>query len=162
MVEAMALVMPRHPDLHVLFIGDGDLREELQAQVKNLNLDQHIHFLGNRHDVPQLLAASDFFVLPSLREGLSMALLEAMATGLPIVATEISGAVQAIIPNETGILVPPGDARQLAKAIEQLITDPIQAKAMGKAAKQRVETEFSARKQAEEHLALYRHLLNRP
>lgn len=160
LIDAMASIVPRYPDLHVLFIGDGDLREELQAQVKRLNLGDHIHFLGNRCDVPQLLAASDLFVLPSLWEGLSVALLEAMATGLPIVATEVSGTVQAMMPNETGILVPPGDSQRLAGAIEQLVSDRIRAQAMGAAARRRVEADFSAKKQADEHLALYRRLLD--
>jgi glycosyltransferase involved in cell wall biosynthesis len=124
-----------------------------------LNLGEHIHFLGNRHDVPDLLAASDIFVLPSLWEGLSMALLEAMASGLPIVASEVSGTVQVVIPNETGLLVPPGDVQKLTEAIKQLLSDPTRAQAMGAAAKQRVEAEFSAQKQADEHLTLYRRLL---
>jgi len=161
LIDAMASIVPRHLDLHVLFVGDGDLREELQVQVKRLNLGDHIHFLGNRSDVPELLAASDFFVLPSLQEGLSMALLEAMATGLPIVASEVSGTVQVMIPNQTGILVPPGDTRRLAQAIERLLSDAVQAQAMGAAARRRVETDFSARKQAGEHLALYRRLLDK-
>jgi len=161
MVEAMASIIPRYPDLHALFIGDGDLREELQAQVKRSNLGDHIHFLGNRSDVPELLAASDLFVLPSLWEGLPKALLEAMATGLPIVASEVSGTVQAMIPNQTGILVPPGDTRRLAQAIERLLSDAVQAQAMGAAARRRVETNFSARKQAGEYLALYRRLLDK-
>jgi glycosyltransferase involved in cell wall biosynthesis len=160
MIEAMASLVPQYPDLQVLFIGDGELREELQAQVANLSLDEHIHFLGNRHDVPDLLAASDIFALPSLWEGLSMALLEAMASGLPIVASEVSGTVQAIIPNETGLLVPPGDVQKLTEAIRQLLSDPTHAQAMGAAARRRVEAEFSAQKQAEEHLALYHRLLN--
>ena len=161
LIDAMASIVPRHLDLHVLFVGDGDLREELQVQVKRLNLGDHIHFLGNRSDVPELLAASDFFVLPSLQEGLSMALLEAMATGLPIVASEVSGTVQVMIPNQTGILVPPGDTRRLAQAIERLLSDAVQAQAMGAAARRRVETNFSARKQAGEYLALYRRLLDK-
>jgi len=160
LIDAVASIVPRCPDLHVLFIGDGDLREELQGQVQRLNLGDHIHFLGNRHDIPELLGVSDFFVLPSLWEGLPMALLEAMAAGLPIVATEVSGTVQVMIPNETGILVPPGDAQQLAQAVEQLISDLPRARAMGSAAKQRVEAEFSAKRQANEHLMLYHRLLN--
>lgn len=159
MIEAMTSLVPRYPDLHLLLVGDGELREELQAQVARLDLEC-IHFLGNRHDVPDLLAASDIFVLPSLWEGLSMALLEAMASGLPIVASEVSGTVQAIIPNETGILVPPGDVQRLTDAIEQLLSDPVRAQAMGSAARRRVEAEFSAQKQADEHLALYHRLLD--
>ncbi|MDY6876433.1 MAG: glycosyltransferase [Chloroflexota bacterium] len=161
LIEAMTSIVPRYPELHVLFIGDGDLRGELQAQVKRLGMGDRIHFLGNRSDVPELLAASDFFVLPSLWEGLPMALLEAMATGLPIVATEVSGTVQVMIPNETGILVPPGDAQHLAEAIEHIISDATLAQAMGAAARRRVKAEFSAQKQADEHLALYRRLLSR-
>ncbi len=160
MVEAMTSIAPQHPDVHALFIGDGPLKRELQAQVEKVSLDTHIHFLGNRSDVPELLAASDFFALPSLWEGLSMALLEAMTTGLPIVASEVSGTVGAITPNETGLLVPPGDSQQLAEAIEQLLTNPKQAQAMGAAARRLVEIEFSAQKQADEHLALYYRLLN--
>jgi glycosyltransferase involved in cell wall biosynthesis len=109
--------------------------------------------------VSELLIASDVFVLPSFWEGLSMALLEAMAAGLPIVASEVSGTVQVVAPNETGILVPPGDAQRLARAIDQVLADPTQAQAMGAAARRRIEEEFSARKQADEYLSLYRRLL---
>jgi glycosyltransferase involved in cell wall biosynthesis len=160
MIETMAAIVPQYPDLHLLLIGDGELREELQEQTERLNLCRHVHFIGNRHDVPDLLAASDIFVLPSLWEGLSMALLEAMASRLPIVASEVSGTIQAIIPNETGLLVPPGDVRKLKKAIRQMLSDPALAKAMGTAAKLRVDAEFSAHKQVSEHLALYHRLLN--
>ena len=130
-----------------------------QAQATALHVDSHIHFLGRRRDVPELLASSDLFVLPSLWEGLSMALLEAMATGLPIVASEVSGTVQVMIPGETGYLVPSGDVQGLFKAVEQLLSDPARAQAMGAAARRRVEATFSAQKQADEHLALYRRLL---
>jgi len=160
LVEAMATVAPQYPDVHVLFVGDGHLKEELQAQVENLNLGQQIHFLGNRHDVPDLLAASELFVLPSLWEGLSMALLEAMAAGKPIVATAVSGTTQVMIPGETGLVVSPGESQALAEAIIQLLADPAQAQMMGQAAKQRVTVNFGAQKQADEHLALYRRLLD--
>ncbi len=159
MIEAMASIVSRYPSAHVLFIGDGNLREQLQAQAAALNIESNVHFLGNRSDVPELLAASDIFVLPSLWEGLSMALLEGMASGLPVVASEVSGTVQVMISGETGYLVPPGNVQELAKAIERLLSNPAQAQAMGMAARQRVETTFSAQKQADEHLALYRRLL---
>jgi glycosyltransferase involved in cell wall biosynthesis len=159
LVEAMATVAPQYPDVHVLFIGEGHLREELQAQVEEQSLGQQIHFLGNRNDVPALLAASELFVLPSLWEGLSMALLEAMAAGKPVVATAVSGTTQVMIPGETGLVIPPHDSRALAGAITQLLSNPAQAQAMGRAAKQHVNMNFSAQKQADEHLALYRRLL---
>ncbi len=158
LIEALASIVPQHPDVHVLFIGDGPLRGELQLQVRRLDLDDHIHFLGNRQDVPELLAASDLFILPSLWEGLSMALLEAMATGLPIIASGVSGTTQVMVPGVTGLLVPPGDASELTGAITQLLSDHERAQAMGFAAKRRVEAQFSASKQAQEHVALYRQL----
>ena len=159
LVEAMTSIVPQHPNAHVLFIGDGDLRADLEQQVKAANLEDHIHFLGSRSDVADLLLASDFFILPSLWEGLPMALLEAMSAGLPIVASEVSGTIQAMIPNETGLLVPPGDSQQLAQAILRLLDNPQEAQTMGRAAKARVEANFSAHKQAEEHLVLYERLL---
>ena len=105
--------------------------------------------------MPALLAASDYFVLPSLWEGLPMALIEAMASGLPIVATDVSGTRQVMVPGETGVVVPPGDAQQLAAAIHYLLSNPPCAQAMGVAAQRRIE-DFSAKKQAQEHIALYR------
>jgi glycosyltransferase involved in cell wall biosynthesis len=154
LIDAAASLIPEFPDLHILFIGDGELREQLQAQVRALELEQHIHFLGSRHDVPDLLAASDYFVLPSLWEGLPMALIEAMASGLPIVATEVSGTRQVMIPGETGLVVLAGDTQQLKQAIHCLLVNPMRAQAMGAAARRHVEA-FSARKQAEEHVVLY-------
>ena len=160
LIEAMSTLVPRYPDLHALLIGDGELKADLRLGVSELGLDRHVHFLGSRHDIPQLLAASDLFVLPSLWEGLSMALLEAMATGLPIVASAVSGTVQAIKPNEGGLLVPPGDVQALASAIDQLLSAPERARSMGAVARQRVEAEFSASRQAREHMAAYHRALD--
>ncbi len=156
LVEAAAGVIPQAPNFHLLFVGDGELREELQTQTRRLGLEKHIHFLGLRSDVPALLAASDYFVLPSLWEGLSMALVEAMASGLPIIATAVSGTTQVMIPGETGLLVPPGDVDGLKQAILRLLADPARARAMGAAARQHVAAQFGAEKQAADHIALYR------
>ena len=161
LIQAMATIAPQCPDVHVLLVGDGELREALQAQVDELGLGERIHFLGSRLDVPRLLLASDLFVLPSLWEGLPMALLEAMASGKPCIATAVSGAKLVMIANETGLLVPPGDAQKLAQAILELLSDPARAERMGIAARQRVVQEFSAQKQAGEHLALYHRLLTK-
>jgi glycosyltransferase involved in cell wall biosynthesis len=159
LIDAATSVVSAHPDVHFLFIGDGKLRDELQSQVQQAGLLQTIHFLGIRDDVPDLLAAVDLFVLPSLWEGLSVALLEAMAAEKPIVATAVSGTIQALTHNETGLVVAPRDSRALANAIIQLLSDPAQAQAMGRAAKRHVEMNFSAQKQAQEHIALYHCLL---
>jgi len=159
LIDAATTILSAHPDTYFLFIGDGELKDELQSQVQKAGLSRHVHFLGNRDDVPDLLAAVDLFVLPSLWEGLSIALLEAMAAGKPIVATAVSGTIQVMISGQTGLVVPLGDSGALADAIIQLLSAPAQAQAMGQAAKQHVKVNFSAQKQANEHLALYRHLL---
>jgi glycosyltransferase involved in cell wall biosynthesis len=158
-IEAVASIVASYPDLHVLFVGDGEMRAELKEEAAALNLKGHTHFLGYRQDVPELLAASDIFVLPSLWEGLSMALLEAMASGLPIVSSAVSGSVQVLRHGETGVLVPPGDAAALAEAIRQLLTDPERAQLMGRAARQQAEALFSSDSTAQAYISLYREAL---
>ena len=110
LVDAAAKVLPAWPDAHVLLVGDGALRSSIAAQVAAAGLDGRVHLLGNRRDVAAILAASDGFVLPSRWEGFSVALAEAMASGLPVVATAVSGTTQVMRDGETGWLVPPGDA----------------------------------------------------
>jgi glycosyltransferase involved in cell wall biosynthesis len=159
LIEAARSVVAAWPDAHFLFIGDGELRDALRQQAEAAGLAHHIHFLGVRKDIPALLAAADLFVLPSLWEGLSLALLEAMAAARPIVATAVSGTTQAMIPAQTGLVVPPRDSRALAEAIMQLLSDAARAQAMGQAARQHVAMYYSAQKQARDYAALYRHLL---
>lgn len=156
LVEAGKEILSKRQNLHFLFIGDGPLLQELNRQAAESGLTERIHFLGNRDDVPDLLAASDLFVLPSLWEGLPMALIEAMASGMPIVATRVSGTQKAIIHEESGLLVPPGDPGELAGAIEVLLSRPERASAMGRAARLRAEKCFSAQAQAASHIALFR------
>jgi glycosyltransferase involved in cell wall biosynthesis len=155
LLEAAAPLIARRNHLHILFAGDGPLRNSLQQQVQQLGLGSHIHFLGNRKDIPDLLAASDYFVLPSLWEGLPMALIEAMASGIPVLATCVSGSQQVVASGETGVLVPPGDVEQLRQAMAEMIANPERAKQMGQAGSAHVEARFGAGKQADEHLALY-------
>jgi glycosyltransferase involved in cell wall biosynthesis len=155
LIEAAPAILERFPDLHIILLGEGLLRKEVEGQVRIAGLDEQIHFLGSRSDVPDLLAASDYFVLPSLWEGLPMALIEAMASGLPIVATDVSGTNQVMVHEETGLLVPPADSQQLSQALIRLISNPDQAKSMGAAARRRIIMDYSAQKQAQEHLDLF-------
>jgi glycosyltransferase involved in cell wall biosynthesis len=155
LVEAGAPLIAQNNHLHIMFAGDGPLRASLQQQVQQLGLEKHIHFLGSRMDIPDLLAASDYFVLPSLWEGLPMALIEAMASRLPVLATCVSGSQQVVVAGETGWLVPPGDVDQLRQAMAEMIANPERAKKMGLAGSARAEALFGAGKQADEHLALY-------
>jgi glycosyltransferase involved in cell wall biosynthesis len=105
LLNALPAVIANFPKVHVLLIGDGEQRDSLLAQVRDLHIEHHVHFLGFRQDIPDLLAASNCFVLPSLWEGLPMALIEAMASGLPVIATKVSGSKQVVIDAESGLLV---------------------------------------------------------
>lgn len=159
LIDAMSIVCEKFPGLHLLFIGDGELRNELKEQVYSLNLEKQIHFLGIRKDVPGLLSASDYFVLPSLWEGLPMALLEAMASGLPVIATDVSGTREVVVNEKSGILVEPGNVSQLADAMILFLSDPDKAKTMGNFGYRRVVEHFSVEKQTRDHIALYHRCL---
>jgi glycosyltransferase involved in cell wall biosynthesis len=153
LLEALTSTRLRSDDA-VLFVGDGPERESLEQLATQWDLAA-VRFLGNRPDVPQLLAASDLFVLPSLWEGLPMALLEGMATGLPVIATDVAGSRQVVVPRESGLLVPPGDPYALASAMTHLLDDDAERVRLGRAARERVEAEFSAARQAKRHAEAY-------
>jgi glycosyltransferase involved in cell wall biosynthesis len=155
LIEAAATLKRKYPEFHLLFVGDGELKIDLEKSVAELNLDENIHFLGSRSDVPLILAASDMFILPSLWEGLPMALIEAMASGLPVIATKVSGTSEVMVDGKTGILVEPGNSSELASAIEKILVDPDKIRAMGTFSQRRVEDLFSAKKQAAEYIELF-------
>jgi glycosyltransferase involved in cell wall biosynthesis len=159
-----ALAAFEDPHAVVLVAGEGDLRPELEARIAARGLGDRLRLLGIRHDIPELLAAADAFVLPSLWEGLPMALLEAMASGLPVLATEVSGTREVVEPGVSGLLVPPGDVDRLAAGLRELLRiarTPEATRAMGRAARQRVVERYGVRAQAAAHAALYRSILER-
>jgi glycosyltransferase involved in cell wall biosynthesis len=156
LVGAAAVLLPRFPTLHILLVGDGELADQVRTQVRAAGLSDHIHFLGSRRDVPELLSASDSFVLPSLWEGLPVALTEAMASGLPVVATEVSGTSQMVIDGESGLLVPPGDEEALAEAMHRLLSDPALASEIARSGRERIAASYGAKAQAEQLAALFR------
>ena len=134
-------------NLLMLIVGDGAQRSELERQAQALSLDDRmVRFLGARSDVDQLLRAADFFVLPSDTEGLPLSVLEAMAHGLPIVASRVGGIPELIEHDEHGLLVPPGDPPALAEAIRTLSADPLLGRRLGDAARARASGEFSLSK----------------
>jgi glycosyltransferase involved in cell wall biosynthesis len=161
LLDALPEVLKKHTHFKVLLIGDGELRAGLQVHAMTLRLEKNVLFLGSRGDVPALLAASDLFILPSLWEGLPMALIEAMATGLPSIATTVSGTNQVMNHGETGLLVAPGDSRELTGAMLELLSNPECMREMGRAARRRVEVHFGAQRQAQEHLDLFSSELGR-
>ena len=156
LLDALHGVHEQFPQLRTVLVGEGELRGELEAQVQRERLGGQVVFLGDRADIPALLAASDVFVLPSLWEGLPMALLEAMASGLPVIASAVSGTRQVVEPGRSGVLVPPGDPDALSQAITRVLGDPAFAARLGAAARVRVEDCYSARAQAQRHVQLYR------
>jgi len=155
LVEAMPEVLRTHPNVHFVFAGEHDQAEPLIAQIKTLGLGSHIHLLGFRSDVHHLLAASDFFALPSLVEGFSLALVEALAAGLPTVATNVGGASEVIQSGQGGILVPPADSAALAAALKHLLSlNEAEIQRQRQAARQAAQP-FSTQAMAEKTLRVY-------
>jgi glycosyltransferase involved in cell wall biosynthesis len=155
LLEAAARLVPEFPHLRVLLVGDGELRDELQRFAAREGIQENVHFLGTRADVPEILSASDSFVLPSLWEGLPMALMEAMASGLPVIATDVSGTREVMLSGETGALIPPGDVQALVEAMMSILEDPGSWRAMGAAGRKRVEEQYSVQKQARDYVTLF-------
>jgi glycosyltransferase involved in cell wall biosynthesis len=131
-------------DALFVLAGDGPDRGALEAQAKKLGIEDRVCFLGQRQDIPQLLAACDLFVLPSLFEGLPLSVLEAMAAGKPVIATDIGGTNEAVVHRETGLLVPPGNPVELAAAIRDLLTNRSLAACLAEAGRRRVQQKFSS------------------
>jgi len=143
LIKAMQIVVKHYPDTILLVIGDGALRDELKAFARESNLLNNIYFLGTRQDIPQLLAIMDIFVLCSISEGLPMTLLEAMAAGKPIIATNVGGIPEIIEHGINGVLIPPDNPDILADAIKKLIDDTEKAKQMGSMAREKFENNFT-------------------
>jgi glycosyltransferase involved in cell wall biosynthesis len=132
------------PDATFVLAGDGPLRAQLEAQARELGVAQRCLFLGQRPDVPELLAVADLLVLPSLWEGLPVSVLEAMAAQRPVIATAIGGTDEAVTHEADGLLVPPRDPASLAAAIRRLRRDPALAHRLAAAGRRRVERDFSS------------------
>jgi glycosyltransferase involved in cell wall biosynthesis len=143
LLRAFGLVARQNPRAVLLIAGDGPLRSQLERTVQELGLDARVRFLGHRPDVERVLAALDVFVLSSISEGLSNTILEAMACGVPVVATRVGGADELIVENETGLLAPARQPETLATAIATLVNDEAARLRMGVAAGERARAKFS-------------------
>jgi len=155
LVSAAALV----PGAQFVIAGEGPDRAILESQAKSLGVADRVILLGHRSDIPDLLATCDLFVLPSFFEGLPVSVVEAMASGKPVVATAIGGTDEAVENGVTGLLVPPGDAVRLAEAIRAVLADAALAARMGSAGRRRAQEEFSAEMMIRRTEALYDELL---
>ena len=145
LIEAVGRLMKRYPAIRLLLAGDGDLREQLKAKCSSLGVSDHVHFLGNRPDVADLLALADIFVFPSLGEGTPLALLEAMAAEKPIVATDIPANRSLLLSPKCGLLVPAADGQALAEAISYLLEHPKTASEYGQIARRVARDRFDVR-----------------
>jgi glycosyltransferase involved in cell wall biosynthesis len=147
LIEAARLV----PEAELVIVGSGELREELERAAEGVR----VRFLGARDDVPELLASFDVFAFPSRFEGLCLAVIEAQAAGVPVVATPVGGIRETVVDGETGLLVPPGDPAALAVGIRRLIEDRPAAEAMAAEARRRVRKRYSVERMVAETLRLY-------
>ncbi len=158
LVEITEELLLEHKSLLFLIIGKGYLEKELIRKIKTLNVSEHFLFLGEREDIPELLSCMDIFVLPSIREGFPNTILEAMASSLPVVATDVGGVRELIIPDETGFIVPSADISALYESLSKLIKDKDLRIKMGNAGFERVK-QFSIEKMAKETEDLYEELI---
>jgi glycosyltransferase involved in cell wall biosynthesis len=143
LLAAAAGLLRDYPDLEFQIVGDGPRRHELEQLARHRNLAPHVTFLGHREDVPALLSAADVFVLPSRSEAFPNGAIEAMAAGLPVVASAVGGLLDLIEDGRTGLLVPPRDPEALVAALRSLVEAPARGFALGRAARAEVQQRYS-------------------
>ncbi|HEX6164451.1 MAG TPA: glycosyltransferase [Vicinamibacterales bacterium] len=161
LIDAMPLVLREVPDAHLFIFGEGDLRAPLEKQVKQLGLGKRVLLPGFREDVLSLVKCADLFVMSSVTEGLGSAVLDAMAMGHAVVGTNAGGIPEAIVHEETGLLVAPADAKALAAAIVRLLKDEELRKQFGEAGRARVAEHFGVDRLVEGTLDVYRRIAAR-
>lgn len=161
LLRAAKIVADRLPGFTLDIVGDGPMGDQVRSQSHDMGLDQVVHFHGMQDDVRPWLADSDLFVLSSLSEGVSITLLEAMAAGLPVVATDVGGNREVVREGETGTLVPVGDAAALADAMVAILVDPDRARRMGTAGRARVDSDFNIDRTVAAYQQAYLDLLGR-
>jgi glycosyltransferase involved in cell wall biosynthesis len=152
--DAVASLKERYP-IRALIVGGGRREDEIKQLAADLGLAEQVHFLGSRRDVPDLLRAMDIFVLPSYSEGVSLALLEAMAAGLPVIASVVGGLPEVVRHGENGLLIPPRDVDALAAALERLLADPEYAQHLGETARREAREKFSLERLGREVNEIY-------
>lgn len=142
LVDAVARLKQEHPHLHLVILGSGGQYEALLHQARSAGISQSVHLVGHREDVERALAGMDGFVLPSLNEGMGRALIEAMAAGLPVIASRVGGIPALIEDEKNGLLVPAGDSLALAVAVRRILSDPLWAHTLGQNAMQSIGTAY--------------------
>ncbi len=159
LIWATDLLHVLRDDMHLLVIGDGPQRELLERYARQCQVADHVHFLGMRNDVPRLMPHFDVLWLASGFEGLPNVVMEAMAAGVPVVASDIPGTRELVVIRETGYLVPVGDRAAYARFAHKILEDPALQARLGEAGRKRIASEFTVDAMVAAHAALYRELL---
>ena len=161
LIHAVALAAEVVPELRLKIVGDGPERTKLEHLITELGQQNRVELLGERQDIPELLATAGFFATATLTEGISLTLLEAMASGLPVLATRVGGNPEIVVEDETGFLVPSGNVTELATALIRMVHSQGRWSELGRQGRLRVEQHFSNQKMVSAYEALYTQLLNR-
>ncbi|HZR08513.1 MAG TPA: glycosyltransferase [Myxococcales bacterium] len=161
LLEAIRRVHAHRPEARFALVGDGPERPFLERRIADLHLEGVVELLGTRYDVPAILSRADAACLSSQAEGLPNAIMEAMAASLPVVATDVGGTPELVLPGETGFLAPSGDPVQLADALVAVLADPQAARQMGARGRRLVASAYSLDRLAAAHGAMYRAVLAR-
>jgi glycosyltransferase involved in cell wall biosynthesis len=158
-VSSAQRVLESISDVHFVLVGDGELRPEIERQISELGLSRRVALAGWQREMPPVYAALDALVLPSLNEGTPVTAIEAMAAGVPVVATSVGGIPDLVADGRTGLLAPSGDVVALADHVVQVLTEPEQARALAVAGQQDVLSRFGVERLVQEMEALYTTLL---
>ncbi|MBO3800152.1 MAG: GT4 family glycosyltransferase PelF [Candidatus Brockarchaeota archaeon] len=161
LVKAAPIVLAKHPHVEFVIVGRGPMEAELRNMVKRLNVEHAFKFLGIVPSIPEVMSQCDVFVRPSLTEGMPLTILEAMACGLPVIASKIPGSSEVVKDGETGVLVETGNVEQLSNAIIKLLEDENYAERIRKRAYEFVKNHYSWDRVAKEYLKTYNEILNK-
>ena len=161
-LKAATRVAPQFPEAHFVVAGDGPLRQVLAALAEDLGLRERVHFLGFRSDASALMKSLDVLVVPSVTEGSPLVTLEAMAAGVPVVASAVGGIPDQIRHDKEGLLIPPGDSDALGGALVALLRDPERARRLGEAGRRRATSRFGHATMVHQIENVYRDVLGQP
>lgn len=159
MLQAVSALVARWPTLHVLVMGKGPSESAIREQIRTRDLSDHVHLVGFVADLERVLPSLAFLVHPARTEGLGVVLLQAASAGIAVIACDAGGMPEAVADEETGMLVPPGDAGALTAAIESLLSDPGRAEAYGAKGRERMFASFSISAMAQGNLKVYRDVM---
>ena len=160
LLRALPDILDTWPQLSCVFVGEGELQQALHRMAIDLGVEQACRFVGVREDIPDILAAADLFVLPSLSEGFPFVLLEALAMGCPVVASRVNGVPELIGHQKTGLLVPPRDPQALARAIRDMLSNPTAASRMGAEGRALVRERFTVEPMVASTTAIFDSAMN--